>query len=144
MPAEHPSTEVYAFSEPKIKGAELRVAINLGAGVLHVLHATRCVWRNLYDHLAREFGPAPAQPVPPPLPRARRPRAPRLSPEVQKLYTEAYIRKVATGCTYRAAADAFGIPVNAWNTWCHKHRAELEQAVAAGRQPIAKPSGRLL
>jgi hypothetical protein len=136
MPSATPNTEVFAFSEPKIKGAEVSFAINLGVGApLHILRATRPVWRNLYDYLRREFAPAatPSQP---------RPEVNHIS-RAERIARKERARAdyEAGGITQRVAAERHGETCGAFTVWlCTTRKAER----AAGKTPILKPGGRLL
>lgn len=125
MPSTLPSTEVFAFSEPKIKGGEIRVAMNLGPGVLHVLHGTRAVWRNLFERLQAEFE-APAG--------ERLPRA-----KLVELMRSALAEWEAGGCTQREAAEKRGIQLNTFTMWLAAERKRARHAA-----PVLKPGGRLL
>lgn len=132
-----PTTEIFAFSEPKIKGGEIRVAINCGAQVLYVLQATRPVWRGLYDHLHREFAGVASAPAAPAVLGGRAGRI--IAPARLAAYRQV-IAEYQTGrhASWTAACRAVGVNECSFSNWYHRHKHELP----AG--PVLKPGGRIL
>lgn len=119
--------------------------MNLGAGVLHVLHGTRPVWRNLAEHLFAEFGTALGIDPKPPVRGLGRPGVP---DAVREKYLAAYI-DFRSGKHRRLthAAAAHGLTYATWRRWCHDHAAECYAAYdkfSAAHAPILKPGGAIL
>lgn len=127
----HPTTEIFAFSQPKIKGGQIHVAVNLGAGTLHVLEATSTVWGNLHRHLHAIFGPRPAESAPSPAPAKRYLRG----AERDRVYGSVLALVQEHGCSQPEACRRVGVAYTAFHSWLVQKRA---------REPIAKPNGRLL
>lgn len=142
-----PTTEVFAFSAPKSKAGEIAIAVNVGAGALHVLHATRSVWRNLYDRLAAEFAPAPASIVP--TTTGPRQIVKRLQGEDRyRVFSAVLIRIEREEISQRAACEAAGVSLGAFSMWLKEYRRTGYRPPAdlrpAGRVPVTKPNGKLL
>lgn len=132
-----PTTEIFAFSAPKIKGGELHIAVNTGAGSLHVLRATRSVWANLAGHLREEFFPKADKA---PDPTAYRPRL--RGAEREQVYGEVLERVQLQGLTHIAACNAASVSYTAFQSWLAQRRS---RGIGVGmKNPILKPGGKLL
>lgn len=138
MPAALPSTEVFAFSEPKNKAGELFVAINLGVGVQHVLHAPRTVWANLQHHLAKEF-PDDSAPAPKIITGERTIVRRLRGAERDQVFTTVLTRIQREEISQVSACTAAGVSYGAFHAWLNQQRA-----IAKNKGPLLKPSGRLL
>lgn len=129
MPHAHPSTPVFAFSELKNKAGELSVALNIGPGVLHELHATRPVWANLHRYLQQEF--APPAPRSAPAPAVVR----RLRGKQRNLVCWTVLQRIeVTGLTRRAACAEARISLPTFACWLAGYRRQ-QAAAAATAQP---------
>jgi hypothetical protein len=137
-----PTTEIFAFSAPQIKAGEMRVAVNVGAGSLCVLRASRTVWRNLFDHLSREFVPAidPATIAPAGASStAKRHRRPRLNGDQRwAVYSAILARVDKTGIARKTACEEANVNYRAFSTWLHEYKT------SGYKVPVLKPGGRLL
>jgi hypothetical protein len=151
MPPAVSSTEVFAFSAPKIKGGEVEFAINLGAGSLHVLRGTPSVWRGLTAHLLAlypDLAPVARQPGEVRTGYVRSRRDGRvLKPEVRAQYVRAWSEwKRGLAPSLAGACRAHALPYFSVQRWCIDNADTLpaEAAALTGKAPIPKPSGRLL
>lgn len=150
MPAATPTSEVFAFSAPKIKGGQIDFAINLGAGSLHVLRGTSPVWRALGAHLLTVFpdlAPAAQAARVPGEVRTGYVRARRdgrvLKPEIRALYVRAWSDwKTGAARSLAAACRTHALPYFSVQRWCVDNADTLPAEAAA--LPVLKPSGKIL
>jgi hypothetical protein len=150
LPDMLPTTEIFAFSAPKNKAGELDVAVRIAGGVLHVLRASRSVWRGLAEHLGREFPSSVAAPSPSSSPAAQPARRLR-GAERQRVFLAVLTKMQREEITQRAACDAAGVSHNAFHSWLGQYRRAgyrpptiAETVAEVGRAPITKPGGRIL
>ena len=126
-----PSTEVFAFSEPKFKAGEISFALRLSTGGLHVLVGKRSVWQNLHRYLSTVFG-GEVSPAPIKAASIRKDlrRRPRLSAEQRARYVAAFHEWRVSDRTQKQIAQEYGISFGAWAKWLNHHRAEIEAPAA--------------
>lgn len=142
MSAALPTTELYAFAQPILKGDELGIAVRVSGG-LHALKASRSVWRDLHEKLGSALGVAVAPAAP--IARSRRSYhvlRPRLSAETHaacRAATTAWLDGKFT--KQREAAEAHGIGYSTLVNWLRDHRGEFPER---SREPITKPNGEIL
>jgi hypothetical protein len=133
-----PTTEVFAFSAPKSKAGEISIALNVGVGALHVLHASRAVWRGLHEHLAFEFSEPSAAPA---FKSGSRRIVRRLyGAQRDAVFTAVLTRVQREEITQIAACRQAGVSWGAFHQWITQRRAAAR--LAAG--PVLKPGGRIL
>ena len=140
-----PTTEVFAFSAPKIKGAELSIALSLGAGSQHVLRGTLSIWRGLASHLLTQFPEISDARRPGYVPSRRDGRI--LKPEVRAAYVRAWADwKDGRVPSLAAAARRDGLDYFALQRWCKTNADTLQsEAEALAAKPLfLKPSGKIL
>jgi hypothetical protein len=153
LPDMLPTTEIFAFSAPKNKAGELHIAINTGAGLLHVLRASRSVWHNLAEKLAAEFpdvaraaAASVAQPAARPVAEHRLRGA-----ERARVFMAVLTKIEREEISQVAACDAAGVSYYAFVAWLREYRRAgyrpptiAETVSDVGRAPITKPGGRIL
>ncbi len=144
----HPTTEVFAFSPPKIKGDTVAFDAVFGAGKRTELHGTRPVWHALTRYLLQVFPDLGKRAVTAPkATRAGRKFTGRIiDPAVRTSYLLAYRdhraglhRSLAesceaNGCTYASAYK-----------WIRDHADSCAaEAAALPPAPYLTPSGKIL
>lgn len=98
------------------------------------------------EQLAADAAALPP-PAAKPVRKRRRGAGKKLDPARRALYLAAYCDKCREpAATWRDISNRHGVPHEAWELWCRKHRAECDAHYDAlgVRAPIPKPNGRLL
>lgn len=141
MPPVRSTTEVFAFSAPKINsgGGAINFAISVGAGQQHVLTGTRSVWRGLARHLVEifpEFVPQQKK-----LATSKGPLGKR-----EELYAQIEREWLRGDGSQKELSLKYGVVPNTFVAWRTRKLAAggMTAGAAPAPAPITKPGGHLL